>query len=94
MATARLRDGSNGRSAERFRFVEPFAHCSELGSIGHGGLVAEHRMGSGGIVVSHPVGNDTPGVVETESCVSFNSSSHIFELKASQIPCLASACRG
>ena len=34
MTIARLRGGSSGRSAERFRFVEPIAHCGELGGVG------------------------------------------------------------
>jgi hypothetical protein len=63
---ARLRGGSNGRSAERLRFVEPIARCGELGGIGRGGLVAKRRVGSGGVVVGHPDGNNAADVVKTE----------------------------
>jgi hypothetical protein len=63
---ALLRGGRNGRSAERLRFVEPIAHCGELGGVGRGGLVAERRMGPGGVVVGHPGGDDAARVVEAE----------------------------
>lgn len=66
MTIARLRGGSNGRSAERFRFVEPIARCGELSGVGRGGLVAERRMGAVGVVIGHPGVDDGAGMVEAE----------------------------
>lgn len=66
MTIARSCGWSNGRAAERFRFVEPVAHSGELGSIGRGGLIAERGMGPVGVVTGHPGGDDAAGVVETE----------------------------
>ena len=54
MKLARLRAGSNGRAAERFRFEKPVAHCGEFGSIGCGCEIAERGVRPGCVVISDP----------------------------------------
>ena len=62
----RGRGGSNGRSAESFRFVEPVTDSGELGGISRRGLVAERGRGPHSTVIGRPGGDDASGMVEAE----------------------------
>ena len=66
MTIARLRGGSNGRAAERSRYVELIAHCGKLGGKSRGCQVAGGRMRPCRIVVGDPATDDLSGMIEAE----------------------------
>ena len=61
---ARVRRGSNGRSAELVGVAQPVVRCGEGGGVGRGCEIADRRVRTPLVVAGDPPGNDGSGVVE------------------------------